>query len=295
MATRLTFASRAGAKSVRAAPVRATSSRGARLVVMVRFRRLSRPSIASPQQQRSEIRRAIEARGRRAGARADPVLPNAQAKRNEVSDSYAKALVDLADEKSKLEPVHADVDAVANLLKENAKLREMLMNPLIEGDKKKAVIARIGKEAGFQQYTMNFLNLLVAKDRVGLLDEICESFEEQYCVKTDTQVRGRGSLVLPGAGVRGSQCVVWGMRHPSARRARPCAYLPPSKVFVFALRAGRDRPLGRQAGLGPAVYDRQEGPGADGVEEHQAAPRHRQGPDCRLRRRVRLAPDRHVD
>jgi len=110
------------------------------------------------------------------------------AKKNEVSESYAKALVDLADEKGKLEPVHADVDAVAALLKENRKLAELLGNPVVDADKKRAVLAKIGKEAGFQLYTINFLNLLVQKDRLALLDEICESFEEQYCKLTDTQV-----------------------------------------------------------------------------------------------------------
>eukprot|EP00877_Chromochloris_zofingiensis_P001530 jgi/Chrzof1/11378/Cz05g34180.t1_ATPD[v5.2] len=117
------------------------------------------------------------------------------AKRNEVSDSYAKALVELSDEKGSLEPVHADVDAIASLLKENTKLKELLYNPVVQGDKKKAVVAKIGKEAGFQKYTMNFLNLLVEKDRVGLLEEICESFEDQYCDLTDTQVATLRSAV----------------------------------------------------------------------------------------------------
>ena len=51
--------------------------------------------------------------------------PHTQAKKNEVSDSYAKALVELADEKGSLEQVHADIDAVASLLKENSKLTEL--------------------------------------------------------------------------------------------------------------------------------------------------------------------------
>lgn len=68
-------------------------------------------------------------------------------------------------------------------------LADLWFNPVVEATKKKAVVAKISKEAGFQKYTTNFLNLLVEKDRVNLLNEICESFEEQYCVLTDTQVR----------------------------------------------------------------------------------------------------------
>lgn len=58
-----------------------------------------------------------------------------QARRSEVSDSYAKALVELADEKSKLEPVHADVDAIGSLMKDNLPLRELMYNPIITGER----------------------------------------------------------------------------------------------------------------------------------------------------------------
>ncbi len=119
----------------------------------------------------------------------NPRSKKQSAKRNDVSDSYAKALVELAEEKGKLEQVHADVDAVASLIKDNKKLTELLYNPVVDAAKKSAVLNKIAKEAGFQKYTGNFLNLLVTKDRLGLLNEICESFEEQYCELTDTQVR----------------------------------------------------------------------------------------------------------
>lgn len=39
--------------------------------------------------------------------------------------------MDLAEEKDKLEAVHADVDAVAALLKGNTKLAELLTNPVV--------------------------------------------------------------------------------------------------------------------------------------------------------------------
>ncbi|KXZ42070.1 hypothetical protein GPECTOR_211g422 [Gonium pectorale] len=117
------------------------------------------------------------------------------ARKSEVSESYAKALVELADEKGKLEAVHADVDAVASLLKENKKLEALISNPVVDGDKKKAVLAKVAKEAGFQQYTVNFLNLLVEKDRLSLVPEICEVFEELYCQLTDTQVATLRSAV----------------------------------------------------------------------------------------------------
>lgn len=44
--------------------------------------------------------------------------------------------------------------------------------------------------AGFNQYTLNFLNLLVDTNRIDAIEEICESFETSYCELTDTQVGG---------------------------------------------------------------------------------------------------------
>jgi len=133
---------------------------------------------------RQAVSRPAPAKAAVRGRRAMTVM----AKKNEVSESYARALVDLAEEKGKLEPIHADVDAMASLLKENAALRALLANPVVENEKKRAVLVKLGKDAGFQEYTNNFMNLLLEKDRLALLDEICESFEEFYCKLTDTQV-----------------------------------------------------------------------------------------------------------
>lgn len=139
--------------------------------------------------------RAFKASASRAAPKAARRAVVVMARKNEVSESYAKALVELADEKGKLEAVHADVDAVASLMKENKKLAELIMNPVVEADKKRAVLAKIAKEAGFQQYTINWLNLLVEKDRLSLVPEICESFEDLYCQMTDTQVATLRSAV----------------------------------------------------------------------------------------------------
>jgi F-type H+-transporting ATPase subunit delta len=139
--------------------------------------------------------RAFKASASRAAPKAARRAVVVMARKNEVSESYAKALVELADEKGKLEAVHADVDAVSSLMKENKKLSELIMNPVVDADKKRAVLAKIAKEAGFQQYTVNFLNLLVEKDRLALVPEICESFEDLYCQMTDTQVATLRSAV----------------------------------------------------------------------------------------------------
>ncbi|CAG9460292.1 unnamed protein product [Pedinophyceae sp. YPF-701] len=105
-----------------------------------------------------------------------------------VGQAYAAALLDLAQQKNALEAVHSDIDALAALMKEDEGLASFLANPMMDGDKKKQTIKSIGNEAGFSQFTTNFLLLLVDKQRIDAAPEVCEAFESMYCNITDTQV-----------------------------------------------------------------------------------------------------------
>jgi F-type H+-transporting ATPase subunit delta len=114
-----------------------------------------------------------------------------------VPSAYANALIELGQTKNVLEPIHADVDALAALFKENASLKEFIMNPVIADANKKQVFEQIGKEAGFNPFTLNFLNLLMEKGRLDMIVNIVDAFEKEYCLITDTQVSScRPSCVL---------------------------------------------------------------------------------------------------
>eukprot|EP00798_Chlamydomonas_sp_ICE-L_P016904 gene16904-23181_t len=129
----------------------------------------------------------------RAVSRASTV--RVQAVKNPVCEAYAKALIDLSDEKGKLEAVHTDMETMGALLASNAAFKELLGNPVVEPEQKRLVLNKLVKEGDFNEYTNNFLNLLNVKDRLGLLDQILESFELQYCTLTDTQVATLRSAV----------------------------------------------------------------------------------------------------
>eukprot|EP00798_Chlamydomonas_sp_ICE-L_P016901 gene16901-23177_t len=118
-----------------------------------------------------------------------------QAAKNPVCEAYAKALIDLSDEKGKLEAVHTDMETMGALLTSNAAFKELLGNPVVEPEQKRLVLNKLGKDGNFNEYTNNFLNLLNVKDRLSLLDQILESFELQYCTLTDTQVATLRSAV----------------------------------------------------------------------------------------------------
>ena len=97
-------------------------------------------------------------------------------------------MVEIAQENNSLDDVHADVDAIQTLLKENEQVKTFLFNPVMNEQKKRDVVKRIAKEAGLSKYTVNFLNLLIDKDRIVAIEEILDAFETTYCSMTDTQV-----------------------------------------------------------------------------------------------------------
>ena len=103
--------------------------------------------------------------------------------------AYANALASLAESQTKLEAIHSDMDRLATLIRDNGDLPEFLANPVVDEEKRKEVLATMCREAEFDQDTQNFLGLLMDKGRMNLIDEICQSFEDQYCKITDTQVR----------------------------------------------------------------------------------------------------------
>mmetsp|Transcript_16761 Transcript_16761/g.34352 ORF Transcript_16761/g.34352 Transcript_16761/m.34352 type:complete len:223 (+) Transcript_16761:106-774(+) len=105
-----------------------------------------------------------------------------------VATQYASAFVTLAKDKKVLDDVRSDMDSVANLLKSDEKLASFLTNPVADSGKKKSLIAAISEEAGFNDFSSNFLCLLVDKQRIEGVSEICEEFEKIYCEVTDTEV-----------------------------------------------------------------------------------------------------------
>lgn len=60
---------------------------------------------------------------------------------------------------------------------------------MIAEEKKKEVLQKLAKDANLTQYTLNFLNILVDRDRLVNSDSIFKNFEDRYCELTDTQVR----------------------------------------------------------------------------------------------------------
>ncbi len=88
-----------------------------------------------------------------------------------VSSRYARALIELAEEKNIYDKVIEDVQTVYSTLKDSRELRVVLSSPIISEDKKKDILSAIfdkyvGEDVG------RFLAFVVDKGRVELLTEI---------------------------------------------------------------------------------------------------------------------------
>lgn len=92
---------------------------------------------------------------------------------------YAKSLLDLAVEKNTLEATLNDIRLIDSVCKQSREFLIMLQSPVINGDKKLAVLNAIIKDS-WQEVTKAFVTLVVKKDRENFLPEIVTAFIEQY-------------------------------------------------------------------------------------------------------------------
>ena len=95
-----------------------------------------------------------------------------------IATRYAKSLIELAEEKGKLDKVLADVESF-NEVCQNRDFELMLKSPIIPGEKKEKIFDKLftGK---YDELTMAFLKILLKKGREPLLADIASAFVEQF-------------------------------------------------------------------------------------------------------------------
>ena len=80
---------------------------------------------------------------------------------------YVEPLFEVALEKDQLDRIAEDLSGLDEALKASADLRRFLTNPSIERHVKKTVIQKVFD--GVSQYTMNFMKLVIEKNRTEIL------------------------------------------------------------------------------------------------------------------------------
>lgn len=96
-----------------------------------------------------------------------------------LASRYAKAILDLSLEQHQADVVLKDMQQIVKAATDSREFASFLQSPIIKGDKKQAAFDAIFKEQ-FNPLTMQFVHLLINKNREANLEEIAVAFEQQY-------------------------------------------------------------------------------------------------------------------
>jgi F-type H+-transporting ATPase subunit delta len=108
-------------------------------------------------------------------------------KETRVAYRYAKSLVDLAAENGVLDQINSDMQGVESVFKQNHELVAVMKNPIIQGEKKAAILRGLF-EGKVNTFTMSLLTLLTKKQRENVVFEISSEFQKQYREKMGIKI-----------------------------------------------------------------------------------------------------------
>jgi F-type H+-transporting ATPase subunit delta len=94
-----------------------------------------------------------------------------------VSERYAHALFELAQENNVIDKIHDDLKVIKNVLNEYSDFNMLLLQPVVKKTDKKEMSDKIFK-GNVSDITLNFLNLLIDKNREAFISEISEAYEK---------------------------------------------------------------------------------------------------------------------
>ncbi|MEM9832333.1 MAG: ATP synthase F1 subunit delta [Bacteroidota bacterium] len=96
-----------------------------------------------------------------------------------VASRYAKSLIELAIEKGALEKIYQDMQLFSQTCTSNRDFQLMLKNPIVNHQKKKAILYRIF-EGKVNESTLAIFDIITRKNREAILPSMAEEFIHQY-------------------------------------------------------------------------------------------------------------------
>ncbi|WP_296815866.1 F0F1 ATP synthase subunit delta [Brevundimonas sp.] len=105
-------------------------------------------------------------------------------KADEVSERYARALFELAEEAGELDAVRADLKSLKAMLADSGDLRRLASSPLYSAEDKGKAFVALASQAGFRMTTAKFLGLLTQNGRAAALPGVIAAYERLWARKT---------------------------------------------------------------------------------------------------------------
>ena len=94
-----------------------------------------------------------------------------------VADRYARAIFELGVETGQLAPITEQVRRFAQTYSSSAELRAVLDNPVIEEEKRKAVLADISARLGLMGNALNLIKLLASRKKLRVIADIARRLD----------------------------------------------------------------------------------------------------------------------
>ena len=102
-----------------------------------------------------------------------------------IAKRYAKALVELAEEKKIVDKTRADLAAFVNAVDSLPALQKLFSSPVFTPENKKAVIKELAGKLGLQQTTQRFVEHLAETGRIRYVRDMYEAFQEILAERTN--------------------------------------------------------------------------------------------------------------
>lgn len=95
-----------------------------------------------------------------------------------IGKRYAKALLEIAQEQSKVEEVFSQLEAFSEALYSSREMRNLLEDPFFTSEQRKQFLLKISSSLSLNQTVKNFLFLLVDRGRLPFFDEILRAYQK---------------------------------------------------------------------------------------------------------------------
>ena len=93
---------------------------------------------------------------------------------------YARAMLEVAIQQRNFSIVLEELEFFGKQLEEVPLLSKLFLNPAVQHEKKMQILEELGAKLKFQPVTINFLNTLIQRDRLNLLEQMIVSAEQQF-------------------------------------------------------------------------------------------------------------------
>ena len=110
---------------------------------------------------------------------------------NEAASVYAKAMFDVAEEMGKTDEVLEQFSNAIKTVRENEEFHTVMTSPVIRAEDKKNIIQKVF-EGSMEQYLINFIKILIDKNKIFIINDIFNRFSNMVDEKNTIE---RGIVV----------------------------------------------------------------------------------------------------